>query len=223
LVPKSQLLHFDVRDETGQRVSTKKPKQVKQTSNQPIININVTFNNNINVFNIIGNTEPIFDDYHNRYTATDSGAMNNDELIKFIETIIVEHTKDKPAALILDALGYQHNDRTKQICNKHNITLYKVPPNTTGWLQPCDVTLFGPTKQKVRSVQKSDRQKNISPTLHRTCHQFSEALNSVSTDVIKRTFDRLRTATPTELRHKSASNSIQRSQTTFTGHSNSQP
>ncbi len=135
----------------------------------------------------------------------------------------VEHTQERPAALILDALGYQHNERTKQICNKHNITLYKVPPNTTGWLQPCDVTLFGPTKQKVRKVQKFDRQSNIPPTLHRTCHQFSEALNSVSSGTIKHTFNRLRTATPTQLRHKSASNSIQRSQTTLVGRSSSQP
>ena len=59
--------------------------------------------------------------------------------------------------------------------------------------------------------------------MKRTCQQLSEALNSVSSDVIKRTFDTLRTVTPTQLRPKSASNSIQRSQTTFTGHSSSQP
>ena len=72
--------------------------------------------------------------------------MNNDELIKLIETIIVEHTQDQPVGLLLDSLGYQNNDPTTQTCNKHNITLCCIPPNTTAWLQPCDAVLIGPTK-----------------------------------------------------------------------------
>ena len=72
--------------------------------------------------------------------------MNNDELIKFIEDIIAEHTQDQPAALFLDSLEYQHNDKTTQICNKHNITLYRIPVNSIAWLQPWDVLLFGPAK-----------------------------------------------------------------------------
>ena len=49
--------------------------------------------------------------------------MNNDELIKFIEDIIVGHTQDQPAAWLLDSLGYQHNNLTIDICNKHSITV----------------------------------------------------------------------------------------------------
>ena len=100
-----------------------------------------------------------------RYTGTESGNMNNDELIKFIEDIIVECTQDRPAALFLDSLGYQHNNRTIETCNKHNITVYRIPPNTTAWLQPCDVVLFGLAKQKVRKQRKVDRQLDIQPTL----------------------------------------------------------
>ena len=92
-------------------------------------------------------------------------------MIKFIEDIIVEHTQDQPGALFLDSLGYQHNSRTLDLCNKHNITVYRIPPNTTGWLQPCDVVLFGPAKQRVRHQHKLDRQSDISPTLQRTCEQ----------------------------------------------------
>ena len=76
--------------------------------------------------------------------------MNNVELIKFIEDIIVEHTQDQPAVWLLDSLGYQHSNRTIDIYNKHNITVYRIPPNTTGWLQSCDIVLFVPAKQKVR-------------------------------------------------------------------------
>ena len=67
--------------------------------------------------------KPIRDTCDNRYTGTDSGNMNNDELIKFIEDIIVKHTQDQPAACLLDSLDYQHNNRTIRLCNKHNITV----------------------------------------------------------------------------------------------------
>ena len=52
----------------------------------------------------------------------------------------------------LDSVGYQHNNQTIDICNKHNITVYRITPNTTGWLQPCDIVLSGPAKQKVRHL-----------------------------------------------------------------------
>ena len=87
---------------------------------------------------------------------------------------------------------YQHNDRTTQTCNKHYITVYRIPPNTTGWLQPCDIVLFDPAKQKVRHQHKLDRQSDTSPTLQRTCEQFSDALNSVSNSAVKRTWGRIR-------------------------------
>ena len=51
---------------------------------------------------------------------------------------MVEHTQDQPAAWLLESIDYQHNNRTIDLCNKHSITVYRIPPNTTGWLQPCD-------------------------------------------------------------------------------------
>lgn len=52
--------------------------------------------------------------------------MNNHQLIKYIEDTIVEHTQDLPAALLLNSVGYQNNDRHTQICNKHKITVYRI-------------------------------------------------------------------------------------------------
>ena len=99
----------------------------------------------------------------------------------------------------------------------------RIPPNTTGWLQPCDIVLFGPTKQKVRKQHKLDRQSDAPPTIQRTCEQFSYALNTVSNSAIKRTWDTLRTYTPEQLWHKSSSSSLKRAKSLFTGHSSSQP
>ena len=186
-------------------------------------NTNHTTVNNINIFNIPNNSKPVRDMYNNRYTGTESGNMNHNELIKFIEDIIVEHTQDKPAALFLDSLGYQHNKETTQTCNKHNITVYRIPPNTTAWLQPCDILLFGSAKQTVRKQHKSDRQFNVQPSLHRTCEQFSKALNAVSNSAVKRTWDRLRTYTPEQLKHKSSASTLKRAKSLFTGHTSSQP
>ncbi len=223
-VPLNQLSKFSVVNEHGQPVSTKKQTQNKQPSGN-ITNItnNVTNNIQVNIFNIPHNDKPVRDSEGNRYTGTESGNMNNEQLIKLIEDIIVEHTQDQPAAWLLDSLGYQHNNRTLDICNKHNITVYRIPPNTTGWLQPCDIVLFGSSKQKVRHQHKLDRQSDIQPTLQRTCQQFSDALNSVSTSAVKRTWDRIRTYTPEQLRHKSSSSSLKRAKSLFTGHSSSQP
>ena len=83
---------------------------------------------------------PTGDQFNNRCVGTESGHMNNDELNKFIETITVEHTQDQPAAWLIGSLGYQHNNRTIDICNKHSITVYRVP------------------QQKVRHRHKLDRQ-----------------------------------------------------------------
>ena len=93
-------------------------------------------------------------------------------------------------------IGYHCNKRTIDLCNKHNITVYRIPPNTTGWLQPCDIVLFGPAKQMVRHQHKLDRQSDIPPTQQCTCQQFSDALNSGSNSAVKRTWDKLRTYTP---------------------------
>ena len=101
--------------------------------------------------------------------------------------------------------------------------MYRIPPNTTGWLQPCDIVLFGPAKQKVRKQHKFDRQSDISPTLQRTCEQFSDALNAVSNSAVKRTWDTLRTYTPEQLKHTSSTSSLKRAKSLFAGHSSSQP
>ena len=122
---------------------------------------NYTHNYNVNIFNIIDNNKAVRDQYNIRYGGTELGHMNNDELIKFIEDIIVEHTQDQPAVWLVDSLCYQHNNRTIDICNKHSITVYRIPTNTSGWLQPCDIVLFGPAKQRVRHQHKFDRQSEI--------------------------------------------------------------
>ncbi len=149
--------------------------------------------------------------------------MNIDTLIEFIDEIIAHHTQDRPSTLFLDALGYQHNQRTIEQCTRHNITVYKIPPSTTTpWLQPCDVSPFEPAKQKTKSVQKRERQIDIEPTIRHACNIFSEQLHSFNTDMVQRTWSRIRVSTPEQLRCKSASSSLRRTKSSSI-YSNSQP
>ena len=104
-----QLSKFSVVNEQGQPVSTKKQRQIHPTNINNNINININITNNINSFNIPNNNKPVRDQHNNRYGGTESGNMNNEELIQFTDDIIVEHTQDQPAAWLLDSLGYQHN------------------------------------------------------------------------------------------------------------------
>ena len=64
----------------------------------------------------------------------------------------------------MEPLGYQQNNRSLEVCNKHNITVYRIPLNTTG-LQPCDMVLFDPAKQMARHRHKLDRQSDTQSTL----------------------------------------------------------
>ena len=68
--------------------------------------------------------------------------------------------------------------------------MYRIPSNSTAWLQPCHVLLFGPAKQMVRHQHKLGRQSDTPPTLQRSCEQLSDALNAVSNSAIKPTWIR---------------------------------
>ena len=54
--------------------------------------------------------------------------------------------------MFLDAASINRSGITRELCNKNNITVVRIPPNTTAWLQPCEV--FGPAKNKVRKAMK---------------------------------------------------------------------
>ena len=57
--------------------------------------------------------------------------------------------------------------------------MYRIPPNTTDWLQPSDIVLLGAAKQILQHQHSLDRQSDTPPTLQRTCQQFGDALNAV--------------------------------------------
>ena len=66
------------------------------------------------------------DEFDKKYVETNKPR----DAIDFAALLMMIHKQKNPASVV--------------------INVYRIPPNTTGWLQPCDIVLFGPTKQKVR-------------------------------------------------------------------------
>ena len=90
------------------------------------------------------------------YTTTKGGSMTQDRLLNFINQVIIKHTDGSPAALFLDAASINPSDITKGLCSKNNLTIVPIPPNTTAWLQPCDVFEFVSAQNKVhKAIQMS--------------------------------------------------------------------
>ena len=108
---------------------------------------------------------PDTDQHGNLHAATKGDSMTHERLFNFSNQVIIQHTDGTPAALF---------------------TIIPIPPNTTAWLLPYNVLVFGSAKQMVRHQHKLDRQSDISPTL-------------VSNSAVKRTWDRPRTYTPQQL------------------------
>ena len=64
--------------------------------------------------------------------------MTPERLLNLITQVIIKHTDGTPAAWFLDAASIDRSDATRELCNKNNITLVPILPNTTAWLQLCD-------------------------------------------------------------------------------------
>ena len=80
--------------------------------------------------------------------------MTHERLLNFINQVVIKHTDGIPAALFLDTASINRSDITGELCDKNNITVVPIPPNTTVWLHSCGVLLFGPAKNKIRKAMK---------------------------------------------------------------------
>ena len=108
------------------------------------------------------------------YATTKGGSVTQERLLKFINQVIIKHTDGAPAALFLDAASINRSDATRELCNKNNITIVPIPPNTTAWLQPCDV---GPAKNKVRKAMKHALNTDECPSILMSCGELHKAIH----------------------------------------------
>jgi hypothetical protein len=59
-----------------------------------------------------------------------------------------------PACLILDNCSSHKGDDVDALCEKYNLKLLWIPPHSSHFLQPLDVSFFGVAKNRIRSVNK---------------------------------------------------------------------
>ena len=105
----------------------------------------------------------------------------------------------------------KNTDTTRKLCNKNNITILRIPPNATAWLQPCDVLLCGPAKNKVRKAMRHALNTDERPSILMSCDELHKADHEVRSEDIIQCWMNIAHRTIDELKGKSASSSLKRS------------
>jgi len=93
--------------------------------------------------------------YGNYVVMSQSGWMNSQVMIWYLENIVHAHTHGTPCALILDNYGAHTTDEVLAKAAALNIELIMMPPNVTKYCQPLDVGVFGPLQKQMDARWKS--------------------------------------------------------------------
>ena len=103
--------------------------------------------------------------------------------------------------LILDYASINHSEGTWAKDRRHNIELIVIPPNTTQWIQPNDVTVFGPAKAMLRKADEAFLSDDVSerPSLRRVMTVMSECIDKLQPHIAK-TFRYVCDSPPDQLR-----------------------
>ncbi|KAJ8929563.1 hypothetical protein NQ314_017726 [Rhamnusium bicolor] len=106
---------------------------------------------------------------------------------------LTENSIKKPVIVFIDGHRSHMTLPLSKFCEKNEIILYALPPNTTHMLQPADVSVFRPLKQgwknTVRNWQSKPENINSSVTKINFCRLFKETLSaSDMTNAIKNGF-----------------------------------
>ena len=87
-------------------------------------------------------------------------------------------------------------------------------PNATAWLQPCDVLVFGPPKNKVRKEMELELNTDKRPSILMSCDELHKAIHEMRSEDIVQCWMNIAHQTIDELNGKSASSSLKRSRST---------
>ena len=128
--------------------------------------------------------------------------MTQERLLNFINQVIVKHTNGPPAAL------FNRSDATRELCNKNNIIIVPITPNTTAWLQPCDVIVFSPAKNKVRKEMKHALDTDQRPTILMSCDELHKAIHEMRVEDMVQCWMNVAHETIDELKGQSAISSL---------------
>lgn len=114
---------------------------------------------------------------------TAGGGLTQASLIKYIDAVILPHTRNRRCVLLLDAASINHSEKTWAKVRRHNIELLEIPANCTQWLQPNDVTVFGPAKKKLRAHDDAQLERCDKPDLRRAMTAMSMCIDAMQPKV----------------------------------------
>lgn len=120
------------------------------------------------------------------FTLTDSGWMKTDAFCSFLTDQFIPELKKRdvtfPVLLFLDGHRSHVNLDVTDLCMENEIVLYCFPPNSTHILQPADVGLFKPLKDKWRVTTSSWLREN--PSEHISMRNLPSILSNVWTSLV---------------------------------------
>lgn len=101
-----------------------------------------------------------------RYSCSKSGWFDTASFEDYFNTIIVPWAKQNPGPKVVigDNLSSHINVEVVELCQKHDIRLVFLPPNSTHLTQPLDVAYFGPLKREWKKILLDYKFKNPGQT-----------------------------------------------------------
>nr|XP_054771780.1 uncharacterized protein LOC129279702 [Lytechinus pictus] len=95
------------------------------------------------------------------FAATDSGWMDSKSFFAFVANLfhpfLTQHNIPRPVLLMVDGHSTHQSPEVASFCRENGIILYRLPPNATHLLQPCDVSLFRSLKAEWNNAERAFR------------------------------------------------------------------
>ncbi|KAI4461697.1 hypothetical protein MML48_5g00010854 [Holotrichia oblita] len=140
---------------------------VKLSNDKAIITVLFFFNANgsiappLAIFPYIRPPRSLINNLPNNWIVgkSEKGWMTSDVFYEYIandfHTWVLENQIKKPLLIFVDGHKSHMTLSLSKWCDKNQIVLYALPPNTTHILQPADVALFKPMKQEWKNTVKN--------------------------------------------------------------------
>lgn len=116
------------------------------------------------------------------------GWTNEDVMLKYLKEVIINYTKRKNCALILDDYGAHWTTAVQQIAKDNNIQLIRVPKGLTAVLQPLDIS-FNSQFNHLRGLEcQNDMMRNAGGVegKEKILHRASFAYHEVTKEIVLR-------------------------------------
>ena len=119
------------------------------------------------------------------YDLSDSGWFKMKQFERWFKKVVLPWAQksEDPKLVLGDNLSSHFSDEVMGLCREHQISFKCFPANTTHFLQPLDVAVFGPMKKQWRSILDRWRASNPRTTYNKG--EFSRRLRELC-DILNR-------------------------------------